>query len=615
MPAIPIYLDTALDSVFCLFHPPADGISQSTAVLICAPWGWEEMASYRSRRHWAEQLAGAGHPTLRLDLPSSGDSSGMPGDPSRLESWAAAIARAAGWLRESGASSRVAGLGLGLGGLLVREAVSEGAVIDDLVLWAAPGTGRSFVRETRAFSRLQEGRPDGGGDANDASRLPDGWLETGGFVLSAETLKSLSSLDPRLHSTSSDLRRALLLDRDGITPDPKLQAGLEEAGVEVTVAPGVGWGAMVAHPERTKLPLGVVERVASWLRLAEGQVPAGGRGDREEPASSAQLESPVGPAETALEVDSKEVRESPLLVPQPYGDAFGVLAEPADPPETSLCVVFLNAGAVRHSGPNRLWVEASRRWASRGVRSLRVDLEGIGEADGDDSKRNDVASFYVPEFEQQVSVVLDLLEERGLGKRFVLVGLCAGGYWTFRVALHEPRAGVVVLLNAGALSWHDNLLSEREAEKLERVFQAQWWRKLLGGQVSPTRLWVFARLSLAKAGWALRALAARLVGRGSAAPGSRLEADLDQLRSAGARAVFAFSGGEPLYAELATKGVLERLDRWPNLTLVSLPGDDHTLRSAAAQCAAHELIDREVKRALAAQPDRQGGRAEPSGRS
>ena len=494
-------------------------------------------------------------------------------------------------------------LGLGLGGLLAREAVSAGAPIDDLVLWAAPATGRSFVREMRAFSRLQEGRPDEEADAS----LPDGWLETGGFVLSAETLQSLRSLDPRVPSSSS-LRRALLLDRDGIAPDPGLAAGLEDAGVEVTVAPGEGWGEMVAHPERTKLPLGVVERVLSWLRLAEGQGPAGGGGEREEPTpTSLQRESSAGPAETVLDIDGRGVRESPLLVPQPYGNAFGVLAEPVGQSEAALCVVFLNAGAIRHTGPNRLWVEAARRWASRGVRALRVDLEGIGEADGDDSRRTDVASFYVPDFEEQVEVVLDFLQERGLGGRFLLVGLCAGGYWSFRVALRDTRVGVALLLNAGALSWHDNLLSEREAGKLDRVFQQHWWRQLLRGQVRPARLWAFVRLSLAKVGWEVRRLADHLPGRSGISAASGLEANLDQLRNSGVRAVLAFSDGEPLHTELNTKGILDRLERWPNLALESLPGDDHTLRSAAAQLAAHELIDHEVERTSEVQPHGAGG--------
>ncbi len=599
LPAIPVYLDTALDVVFGLFQPPAGDTPPLTAVLICAPWGWDEVASYRSRRHWAERLAAAGHPTLRFDLPATGNSGGMPADPARVESWVGAISSAAEWLRETGGGSRVAILGLGLGGLLAREAVSKGAPIEEMALWASPGKGRSFVREMRAFSRLQEGRPVEESSGSVAP-LPDGWLETGGFVLSAETLESLESLDPEL-ATPSPLRRALLLERDGIEPDRDLQAELEGRGVEVTVAPGDGWGKMVGHPERTKLPLGMAERVAAWLRQAGEPVPAATRrSEREAPA-------PIS-SKPELDVDGRRVRESPLAVPQPYGNAFGVLTEPTESSAVDLCVVFFNAGAVRHTGPNRLWVEASRRWAARGVATMRVDLEGIGEADGDDGKRSDVASFYVPDFEEQVEAVLDFLEERGVGKRFLLVGLCASGYWSFRVALRDSRAQAALLLNAGALTWHANLLNQREARKLDRVYRLHWWGKLLRGEVGLSRLWVFARLSLVKAGRLARRQVNRLAGR-RGAPGAEfsLDSDLDRMRDSGTRLVLAFSEGEPLHTELEAKGVLDRLDRWPNLELGSLPGSDHTLRPAAAQIAARELIDSEVERSAASRPQAASG--------
>jgi hypothetical protein len=96
----------------------------------------------------------------------------------------------------------------------------------------------------------------------------------------------------------------------------------------------------------------------------------------------------------------------------------------------------------------------------------------------------------------------------------------------------------------------------------------------------------------------VRRQASRLLGRGAPPAGSSLEADLDRMRDSGARLVLAFSEGEPLHTELEAKGILGRLEEWPNLELRSLPGSDHTLRPAAAQVAARELLDRELERAL-----------------
>ena len=51
------------------------------------PFGWEDFCSFRSRRRWAQDLAGRGHPALRIDLPATGDSPGSPRDPEQLSAW------------------------------------------------------------------------------------------------------------------------------------------------------------------------------------------------------------------------------------------------------------------------------------------------------------------------------------------------------------------------------------------------------------------------------------------------------------------------------------------------------------------------------------------------
>lgn len=562
-----------------MLHEAESG-SERPAVLICAPWGWEETASYRGRRTWAQRLAADGHPTLRFDFPSAGDSSGAPGDPGRVAAWTAAVSNAAAWLRARSERSQLAALGLGFGGLIAMAALDGGAAIDQLVLWAAPTRGRRFVREVDSFAKMQawgEGR-------GEDSPLPEGWVEAGGFLLSGETVADLKSLKA-LEQVPPGLERALLLDRDGMELDAGLAERLREAGVEASAAAGPGWGKMVFHPEHAILPEETIARVGEWLAAAPA---AAG------PAAAAE----AGEGALELELSQGCLRETPLAIDQRFGRAFGVLAEPLGERRGDFTVVFLNAGAVRHIGPNRNWVESARRWAARGVPSARLDLEGIGEADGDGANRTGVAGFYSGDFGSQVTAALDALEARGLGSNFVCVGLCSGAYWSLQMAARDPRVSAAALLNAGALVWHEDLRAARESRLvLGGIFQAESWRRLWRGEVDlKLKLAAITRLT----GMKLRLLWKRLRGKAEPhRPADEIEALFDRLQSGGKRVAMGFCANEPVLLELEQEGILGRLERWPAIELSSLVGEDHALGPVAAQRSGAELIDREIERALA----------------
>lgn len=598
--ARPLYLDVPPDPVFGIFHAAESGAESGTAVLLCPPWGWNDVTSYRARGAWAEQLAQAGHPTLRIDFPGAGDSGGKPGDPGRLDAWSGAVAESIRWLRATDGTRRVAVIGLGLGGLVSAKALAAGAEIDDLVLWAAPARGHSLLREERAFAGLQTSRYSLTGEP-EPSLLPDGWIEVGGFVLSAETIEDIEALTFGPLEPGA-VKRALLLERDGIAPDAAFQRELEKAGAEVTVAPGNGWGAMCFHPERYDPPLEVFGRVTAWLAETS---PAQGRA-AQGPAAVATPPSrrPVAAAATEVAIDGVRIDETPLNLDTPDGRVFGILASPlsdtsgsARPPITA---VFLNAGAVRRIGPNRIWVEVARRWAALGIPNLRVDLEGIGDADGDARRYVDVGEFYRPQIGAQLDELLDILEARGLGSRFLLVGLCSGAYWAFHTAAADDRVTGAILLNARALSWDSAFERRREARKLGRLLDRRSWRRFLRRETGMPRLRAVAWALASGVRVAAVNLPSRLgAGRRAERHEDQVAATLDRLRDTRTKVVMAFSDDEPLHAELEAHGLMNRLDSWPNLTTARLPGRDHTLRPIVAQRAAHELLDQALEAELA----------------
>src|SRR4051812_2367709 len=115
-PARALYLNTDPDPVLGFFHAAPPGTERGTAVLVCGPFGWDDVCSYRGRMRWAEQLSTEGYPALRIDLPGTGDSGGTPRDPGRVEAWTEAVAQSAAWLRVATSCPRVAVIGIGVGG-------------------------------------------------------------------------------------------------------------------------------------------------------------------------------------------------------------------------------------------------------------------------------------------------------------------------------------------------------------------------------------------------------------------------------------------------------------------------------------------------------------------
>lgn len=594
------YLDAdGRDPVFALLHMPPREARGEIAVLICPPFGWDDVCSYRSRRDWAESLASSGHPTLRIDLPGCGDSGGSPADPGRLDAWTAAVDDAASWLRAKTGCRKTAAIGIGLGGLLLCRAIAAGAEVDDLVLWAVPSRGQAFVRELRAFGRMEAAKFGLPPDGVEASPPPDA-AEAGGFLLSAETIDDLERLDvARLPFTDGQIRRAYLLGRDGISVDDDLRRRLEETGAAVTVSPGRGYGAMMAEPQEARPPTEIFVRVETWLCQdgagTDGRWSTPSAQRRPTPARQAQAPRPrralLDRDAAELMFDGVRLRETPLRIERPFGTMFGVLAEPADGSTSELATLLLNAGAIRHIGPNRMWVQAARRWAARGVPSLRLDLEGLGETDGDAARFSDVAEMYVPELFDQARAALDVLEARCSVRHFALAGLCSGAFWSFHGALRDERVSAAFMVNPRTLFWDAPLETVRYLRR--GLLLPSSWRMIARGEVRPSRI---ARvIGRAPASLARHTLARRRAHRTGR---DELGEAFDLLRDQGKRLTFVFSEKEPFYEELARQRRFERDGRWPNISVDLIPGPDHTLRPLYSQASALAALDRALAHEL-----------------
>jgi hypothetical protein len=228
-------------------------------------------------------------------------------------------------------------------------------------------------------------------------------------------------------------------------------------------------------------------------------------------------------------------------------------------------------------------VETARRWAARGIPTLRLDVEGIG----------DVAALYIPRLVDQALAGVDELARRGLPQRVVLGGLCSGAYWAFQAAVEDARVEAAFLVNPRALIWDETIETSRAARKGTKVVSGSLWRRVLDGEIGLRRLlsqlWVTA-------GALLRFPAALVIERRRR---RKLEGALDELRDHGKRVLLVFGEREPLHGELKRDGLFERIGDWPNVELVEVPGRNHSLEPLTAQRRVHDLLDRALEAELA----------------
>src|SRR5690242_1473359 len=103
-------------------------------LVICNPFGFEEVCAHRSLRHFAAAAAAAGVPALRFDYAGCGNSRGDEFQPDTLAAWIRSIHEAVERLKQATGVSRVCLLGLRLGASLAALAA---ALRNDVAAWIA----------------------------------------------------------------------------------------------------------------------------------------------------------------------------------------------------------------------------------------------------------------------------------------------------------------------------------------------------------------------------------------------------------------------------------------------------------------------------------------------
>lgn len=523
------------------------GVSRR-GVVLCGTLGYEQISAGRGWRLLAADLASAGHPTLRFDYPGEGDSQ----DPATadVESLVSAIRSAVRFLRERSGAEEIVLVGLRVGATLAALAAQDGG-IDRLVLLAPFASGRAYLREmtirTKTIDQLPDGRP--------FPQDPDAPV-FGGFRLPSSLLASLARID------LAKLPPAPVADVLLLGPDPAGLAGrLRAAGGNVTAGPFPGLAPFLSNALISETPAEVFATVLGFV--GEG-APA--------MLGTPRLAPPASP------IAGPGWRESVIR----FGDNIGIVCVPESTAADRPAVLFLNSGVNPRSGYGRQTTELARHLAAEGVRSLRMDLRGVGDA-GD--RPDGTPPLYNLDALEEARAGIDRLDE---GNGVVVTGNCSGAFLGFHLACADPRVRAGVLSNLYCFDWDPatDLTAALKpsfrspAAYASLIRQKDAWRRVLRGEVKVGA--IAGRLATMALG-RLRQISGKLLRPFPSA--TSVAGRVAAIRKRGASLVLVFSEGEAGLGEVAIhlgrspKTLARRLGH----PMVVLPGTDHNLSTEGAQ--------------------------------
>ncbi|MFM0208487.1 alpha/beta fold hydrolase [Paraburkholderia sediminicola] len=503
------------DGRFGWLHP-AEG---SSGVVLCYPFGYDALCTYRGMRRLAERLAARGMPVLRFDYPGTGDAAGEASEPGRWRAWIDSIKQAVALLRETTGVERVTLCGLRLGGTLAALAAQELGGVDGLVLLAPVLSGKNYQRELRAHYRTWLSMP----AAMDCEAEPetDAFVEAYGFRLYSDTLEPLRAVDLQRDAVRP-AERVLILDSLDPARVDALVARYREHGVQVERQPFDEYGKFMMEALDSEIPQAAFRSIEDWLAgAAVDPVAHTYRATDDNAGAHAdhiawQRAAHVGdhPAGHLVEPG---VIETPVWIDG--GRMFGIYCVPESCPAAAApAVLMLNTGAVSRIGNARLGVRFARRLARQGIASLRVDLGGLGDSQPSlDAVSLD--ALYAQAGADDAACAARWLTAQG-HRGAVLLGICAGAFVGLHAASREPAVIGAVLVNLQKFTWHN--ICDEHGKPVIAVAAFGSTRSYLRSMCQP-RKWV--RVVRGKSGGlpVARELAARFAARLGATLADRIE--------------------------------------------------------------------------------------------
>jgi dienelactone hydrolase len=446
----PTWIESTSGPLFAWISRPLGGDVRG-GVVLAQPVGFEARGARRALRNLARALAARGYVALRFDYTGTGDSVGDFGQALPDPQWLEDVASTVRFLRSAQVTS-VSAVGMRLGALAASVAASRFDLdLSALVLWDPCESGRGFLRELRALESLRrESFYDRDG----------GSVETAEYLFPGDVAESLRSLNMIDANPANLAGRTLVLTRSQRPISSRLRQHLEQTNVDFDTTEEQE-ALLDIHPFYASIPHATITRIADWIVQ---------NGDEVVSASSMVLQPQ---AITSPPGSSVAVRERALYV-GPRG-LFALISEPEQGGEGPWVVMY---GGIHedHTGPSRLWVELSRRWAASGLRCVRVDVTGMGESPRPQGEPP--VQAFDPIWVNDVSTLSSALD-RDDPTNLVFIGTCSGAFLAIESAFAARSRGLCIVNPPIGTDYIHALIRLQASESSIARLLARPMRKLL----------------------------------------------------------------------------------------------------------------------------------------
>ena len=474
----PFYFGEGDDALIAWLHTPTNSPVSDTCVVVCPPLAVEYMSTYRPLRYVADYFAEAGIPALRFDYHGTGDASGYIEDENRINTWVSNIEQACDHLKQLTGCTKVGLLGFRMGANLAALA-AEKLQLEFLVLWAAFPRGRNFVREVKTLQMTAKVK-----DSEDTQ-----YLEAGGTAYWQQTVEDISAIN--LAKLKPNIARSLIIPRDDFTADTKLNDAWQEQGLNVEQRELPGSADMILNAYYAIVPHETIKETVAWVKsgittqaTTTPETPVHGA-----LTTSVELQHYNGCQQSSAQAVS--VRET-IYWYGPDKSRFAILVEPSANINPDLpTLVISNSGSTHRVGPSRLYVLLARECARMGMRTLRLDMPGLGDSYVTNMEEENIT--YINESSKEIKFALQALRESHQCEKFILTGLCSGAFFSFVAAYELKEVDIVecMLINPLTFYWQDGMTVEDSPLTTysnwnwykQALRNSESWKKLFSGKI------------------------------------------------------------------------------------------------------------------------------------